>query len=119
MVVLQTVAAPGDGPGPAREGFVIEPGIRDGPIEVLPGQGLSAELSVVGDPALPFVIPLCSHYCGLVGQQFRCLGRETRSEYGRHEGVPLDPLGYFRHGETGRRWGAPRGLGGVVVDGDL
>ena len=58
VVVGQAIGAPGNRPGPAREDLVVEPRVCHGPVEVLPGQGLSAVLPVIEHPALPLEVVL-------------------------------------------------------------
>ena len=66
MVVLQAVQTSGDGPSPAREGLIVQPGVCYRPIQVLTGQYLPPELAVVDDPPGTFIVPLFPHYSGLI-----------------------------------------------------
>ena len=101
VVILQAVLAPGDRPGSACEGLVIEPRVGDRPVQVFPGQGLPPELAVVADPPLAFIIPLRPGDHGLVGKQFQGLMREFCADDSCHQGEPLDPLQDVSDGWSG------------------
>ena len=47
MVILQAVTAPRDCTRPSGVRLIVESGVRDGPVEVPPGEGFPAELPVV------------------------------------------------------------------------
>ena len=66
MVILQAVTAPRDCPCPSGERLIIKSGVRDGPVDVPPGEGFPAELPVVRHPSFALVISLGSHDGGLV-----------------------------------------------------
>jgi hypothetical protein len=51
VVLGEAVWAAGDGPGPACERVVVEPGVRGGPVQVSPGQHVPSKLTVIGDPS--------------------------------------------------------------------
>ena len=57
--LLWEVATPLDISVSASEGLIVEAWVRHGPVEVLPGQGLPAELVVIGCPRPANVIALC------------------------------------------------------------
>ena len=84
VVILEAVRAPGYGPGPAREGLVVQPGVRYRPVQVLPGQSFPPELAVVRDPPLPLIVPLRPHNCRLIGKEFWGLVGEAGSQECRH-----------------------------------
>ena len=66
VIVLKTVRATRDGFRMTRKRFVVKPGIRNGPVEILSGQCLPAILAVVSDPALAIIVSLCSDNIRLV-----------------------------------------------------
>ena len=107
VVVLETVGATGDRSGPAREGLVVEVGVRYQPVEILLPQCLAVVLAIVRNLSLTLVVPVSLHYGGLVGKQLPNLIWELSAQDDGHQRVSLEPLRYVCDGQ-------PRG--GVVVD---
>ena len=77
MVVLQAIGAAGNAPCPACKGLIIESGVSDWSVEVLPRQCLTPELAVVDYPAIAFVVPLSTDNCRLIGKKLPGLCRGT------------------------------------------
>lgn len=50
MIILETILAVGDSPGPPGKGLIIQSRVCDGPVQVLPHQSLPPKLPVVTDP---------------------------------------------------------------------
>ena len=110
VVILQAKIAPWDGASPAREGFIVQPRVRNRPVEVFASQGLSTMLAIIGDPLLALVIPLRPNYNSLIGKEFGCLLGEPGGKEGSHDGVPFQPLGDVGYRQVCWCWGAPRDL---------
>ncbi len=51
VVILQAKVAPGDVAGTSCEGLIVQARVCDGPVQILAGQCLSTELSIIGHPA--------------------------------------------------------------------
>ena len=91
VVLGESVWAVGDGPGPACECLVVEPGVRGKPVQVSPGQHVPPKLTVIGDPISPFVVVGCLQDGRLVSLEFWGLLRKTCHQDRSHPGVALQP----------------------------
>ena len=119
MVLLEAKRAVGDGPGAARECLVVQPRIRNGPVEVFLCQSLTPEAAVVGHPAAIVKVSLCPHDGSLVCKQFGGLVREAGGQEGCHYGETLDPNRYVLDRRAGGKGRLARCVRQGIVDGYL
>ena len=91
MVLAQAVLATRDGLRPSREGLVVQPGVRGGPVQVLASQHVATELAVVCHPVRPLIIVRRTENRRLVRPELRGLFRELGDEECRHTGIALKP----------------------------
>ena len=103
MVLLQTIRASGNRPGPPRKRLVVEAGVRDRPIQVFLCQRLPAVTAVIGHPPSVIKVALRPEDGSQVGKKLRGLFREP----GGHRTELLCP-----HRDV--LDGGPRWQGGVV-----
>ena len=84
---------------------LVQPRIRNGPVEVFLGQSLTPEAAVVGHPAAVGKVSLHPHDGSLVCKKFGGIVREAGGQEGCHYGKTLDPNRYIldrRAGGKGR-----------------
>ena len=92
VVVQETDSTARDGPRPPSEGFTIEPGVWDRPVQTPPGEGLPSELTVVGHPPPRLVVPFSPDNCRQIGEEFRSLQGEPSGQESSHGRKLLRPL---------------------------
>ena len=72
--------------GPSSKCLVVECGVCDGPVEVLPVEYPPSELAVIHCPTVPLIAPFST---GDVGKEFSSLLREPDGQDSRHDGELL------------------------------
>ena len=94
MILAQAMLAPGDHFCAASKRLAVEPRIWGRPVEILAGQHVAAELSVIGHPVGPVIIMGRPHNRGLVCPELRALVWEPGDEESGHAGVAFQPQLY-------------------------